>query len=121
MVRPASVLVSRLMTDNRLCVFTSNRTGPLGDAPTLGMNAKFPFMAMLFNWFGYAPVGKVKFAGFVGSPGGIRARASPVALKPVLASGLIVTVAVTRSVAVEITVTFPALASSCPSTLPGTG
>src|SRR2546425_9576003 len=75
----ASRLVSRLITESRLWVFTSNRTGPLGEAPTLGMKAKLPRMAMLFNWLGYAPVGKMKFAGLLGSPGGIRASASPVA------------------------------------------
>ena len=39
-------------------------------------------MAMLFSWFGYAPVVKTKFA-----PGAMRASASPAALKPVSAIG----------------------------------
>src|SRR5262249_3391954 len=122
LIVPASELVVRLIAERRLCVLTSNRTGPLGEAPTLGIYAKFPFIPILFNWLGYAPVGKMKFAGLEGSPGGMRAIASPVALKPVSAIGLIVAWSVTMSVFVEIIVTCPALALSCPSTIaPPTG
>src|SRR6266545_209611 len=104
-VLPASVLATRSSTESRLCVFTSNRIGPLGDAPTLGMNAKLPLMAILLSWFGYAPVVNVKLAGLFGSPGGIRAMASPVALKPVSAIGLMVAVPMMPSVVVEMMVT----------------
>src|SRR5262245_31331431 len=51
----------------------------------------------------------------------MRAKASPAALKPVLAIGSSCIWPVTRSVAVEIVVTKPSLASSAPSILPGAG
>src|ERR1700752_3224535 len=96
-VLAASWFVKRLITETRLCVFTSKRTGPFGEEPVLGRNAKFPLIAMLLSWFEYEPVVKVKFAGLAGSPGGILPSASPVALNPVSAIGLIFTVVETVS------------------------
>ena len=51
----------------------------------------------------------------------MRCSASPAALNPVLAIGLTATSPITVSVAAEITVTWPAFASSAPSSLPAIG
>ena len=45
MVWRASRFVVRLTTDSKLCVLTSKRTGPFGDAPVFGRNTKPPLMA----------------------------------------------------------------------------
>ena len=111
-VCPASRLVLRLSTESRLCVLTSKRTGPFGEAPVLGTNAKLPLMPMLLSWFGYAPVVNLKSAGTGLAGGAIRASASPAALKPVSAIGFSAMTEVTVSVAVDRTLTRPTLASS---------
>src|SRR5579872_1422407 len=117
MVWPASWLVARLITLTRLCVFTLNRTGPLGEAAVLGTYAKLPCVAMPFNWLGYAPVVNVKSdaTGFAGAA--MCCRASPAALKPVSATGGSLMFAITESDATEMAVTNPALALSNPSGL----
>ena len=51
-VRFVSILLTRFITANRLCVFTSKRTGPFGDSPVFGRYANCPFIVMLFNWPG---------------------------------------------------------------------
>src|SRR5438874_10293361 len=96
-VFPAStfVLPEVSITLSRLCVFTLNRVGPFGDAPVFGKNAKRPRIAILFNWFGYAPVTNLKSSAAGVAGGAIRANASPAALKPVSAIGFSVTVPVT--------------------------
>src|SRR5205823_14689437 len=104
-VLPASDLLPVSMTLSRLCVFTLNRVGPFGEAPVFGTKAKRPRMAMLFNWFGYAPVTNLKSSGAGVAGGAIRASASPAALNPVSANGFSVIVPVIVSVAAEITVT----------------
>src|SRR3954452_10935842 len=120
-VLPASLRVVVSMTLNRLCVLTSNRNGPFGDAPVFGTNANLPRMAILFNWFGYAPVTNLKSAATGVAGGAILPIASPSALKPVSAIGLMTMSPITVSVAAEIAVTWPAFASSVPSVLPSIG
>src|SRR2546422_10479122 len=104
-VPPVSALLAVLITLSRLWVFTLNRVGPFGEAPVFGTKAKRPRIAMLFNWFGYAPVTNLKSSGAGVAGGAIRPSASPAALKPVSASGFSVIVPVTVSVAADITVT----------------
>src|SRR6185436_11229993 len=85
MVLPASRRAATSTTLSRLWVLTLKRTGPLGEAPVLGMKAYLPRIAMLLSWFGYAPVVNLKSAGAGVAGGAMRWRASPAALSPVSA------------------------------------
>ena len=99
-------MVRRSITESSAWTFTLKRTGPSGDAPTLGTYAWLPLMTMLLSWFGNAPVANVKAGGLAAATW---FSTEPFELNPVFASGWSTTSPITRSFLTEITVTCASL------------